>query len=241
MKRLLVVSENVNLCQFLKSEICAQGLSTEWDTDFRYTSYNNDPKSMVEFGAKEINIKMSKTVNYIIENYDIVFSLHCKQIFPASLVEKTPCFNFHPGFNPYNRGWYPQSFSIINGLPIGATIHRMDADIDHGGIVAQQEVSIAPEDSSLNVYDKVIEAEKKLMKKHLLAILSDNVTLSSPKEEGNYNSIRDYKALCELDLENTSTLRSHINLLRALTHGEFRNAYFVEGGKKYFVKISISD
>ena len=47
-------------------------------------------------------------------HYKVGISAHCKQIFPAKLVENVRCYNIHPGYNPYNRGWFPQVFSIIN-------------------------------------------------------------------------------------------------------------------------------
>lgn len=116
--------------------------------DFRYTSFGLNPQQMIEIGAEIINVKDEETKNKIISDYDLVFSLHCKQIFPKRLVENVCCINFHPGLNPYNRGWYPQAFSIINGLPDGSTIHLMDSEVDHGAIIAQKKVDIKVSDTS---------------------------------------------------------------------------------------------
>src|SRR5690349_163732 len=66
---------------------------------------------------------------------DVVISLHSKQIFPPGLVSGARCVNVHPGLNPFNRGWTPHVFSLVNGLPAGATIHEIDAEIDHGAII----------------------------------------------------------------------------------------------------------
>ena len=241
MKKILVVSENVGLCSFLQEIGNNLNLESKCIFDFRYTSFNDNPNSMIKFGATEINTKDDEVVDWIVHNYDIVFSLHCKQIFPPSLVSRVACFNFHPGFNPHNRGWYPQAFSLINGLPIGATIHRMDEKVDHGGIVGQKEVVVTPRDTSLEVYNKVIDAEKELIKEHLINIIGGDYTLYFPSEEGKHNGIKDYEKLCQLNLHSVGTLESHINLLRALSHGDFKNAFFEKDGKKYFVKISISD
>ena len=241
MKKILIVSENVGLCSFLRQIKNDLDLSSKCSFDFRYTSYNDNPQSMINIGASEINVKDEEVVEWIVHNYDIVFSLHCKQIFPSSLVSRITCFNFHPGFNPHNRGWYPQAFSLINGLPIGATIHQMDEQIDHGGIVGQKEVFVSPKDTSLEIYNNVIDAEKELIKEHLINIIDDAYTLSFPSEEGNYNGIKDYRKLCQLHLDSVGTLESHINLLRALSHSDFKNAYYEKDGKKYFVKIVISE
>ncbi len=241
MKRILVVSENVDLCSFLVQMQKDLDLNSKCNFAFRYSSYNYNPQSMQDFGAKEINLKDESIVDWIVSNYDIVFSLHCKQIFPASLVSRISCFNFHPGYNPYNRGWYPQAFSLINGLPVGATVHLMDEQIDHGGIVAQKKVNVLPEDTSLDVYNNIIRAEKELIRENLSSLIDDTYTLSSPSKEGNYNGIKDYMKLCQLNLDEVGSLESHLNLLKALSHGEFKNAFFEKGGKKYFVKIIISE
>nr|WED69134.1 formyltransferase family protein [Pectobacterium colocasium] len=141
-KRLLVISDNKELSLFLKSELGENFFEHPLKVDFCYTSFNLNPQQMIEIDAKKINVKDEETITRIIENYDLVFSLHCKQIFPNRLVENVCCINFHPGLNPYNRGWYPQAFSIVNGLPVGSTIHLMDTEVDHGEIIDQKEVEI---------------------------------------------------------------------------------------------------
>ena len=199
----------------------------------------DQPDAMCAFGASEINVKLPETVDQIIQIYDMVFSVHCKQIFPKALVEGIDCYNFHPGLNPFNRGWYPQVFSILNGYPAGATIHKMDSQVDHGDIVAQREVEVFPQDTSLEVYNRVIEMEKTLLTEHLGAILSGNFSVFKPSNEGNYNGIANYRELCKLDLSRSDTLENHINLLRALTHGDFQNAKFTKDGETYWVRLNI--
>lgn len=238
--KILVVSDNQDLSIFLNNTIVNDKQCKNLNIDYCYTSYNSNPQPMIEIGAKEINMKDESTIDEIIKKYSLVFSLHCKQIFPKKLVENICCINFHPGLNPYNRGWYPQVFSILNGLPIGATIHLMDAEVDHGKIIAQQEVSIEISDTSLEVYNKVLAAEKNLITHNIINIIKGNFTAMPLIDEGNYNGIKDYRELCKLDLNSKGTLREHLNLLRATTHGDFNNAYFIdEQGSKYFIKINI--
>ena len=240
-KNLLVISDNQELCLFLKGEL-ENKFENLIKVDFKYTSLNQNPKSMIDIGAEKINFKSEDDTNTLVLEYDLVFSLHSKQIFPNFLVDNVCCINFHPGLNPYNRGWYPQVFSIINGLPIGATIHLMDSKIDHGDIIAQKEVDIEVSDTSLEVYRKIIEAEKKLIQENIFDIVQGTFNTMYPEHEGNLNGIKDYKALCELSLESTATFREHLNILRATTHGNFKNAYFFgDNGKKYFLRIVIQE
>ena len=241
-QKILVVSENPELSLFLRNQIDEISFDHPVSVEFCYTALNHSPQAMIEIGATEINVKDPEVVARIARDYDLIFSLHCKQIFPAQLVESVRCVNFHPGVNPYNRGWFPQAFSIVNGLPIGATIHLMDADVDHGEIIAQQRVEIGVADTSLEVYRKVIQAEKELIRLHIFDIIEGTFSSSVPREEGNYNGIKDYRAMCVLNLDSVGSLGEHLNLLRATTHGSFKNAHFVDAnGKKYYVRISIEE
>ncbi|WP_431890400.1 dTDP-4-amino-4,6-dideoxyglucose formyltransferase [Pectobacterium colocasium] len=241
-KRLLVISDNKELSLFLKSELGENFFEHPLKVDFCYTSFNLNPQQMIEIDAKKINVKDEETITRIIENYDLVFSLHCKQIFPNRLVENVCCINFHPGLNPYNRGWYPQAFSIVNGLPVGSTIHLMDTEVDHGEIIDQKEVEIKTSDTSLDVYSRIISAEKELIRENIFNIIEGLFKTTKPKQIGNYNGIKEYKALCELNLKSIATFGEHLNILRATTHGDFKNAYFFdENGKKYFVRILIEE
>jgi methionyl-tRNA formyltransferase len=241
-EKLLVISENQELCLFLKDELEKNLFEHPLKVDFCYTSFNLNPQQMIEIGAERINLKDEETINKIISDYDLVFSIHCKQIFPSRMVENVCCVNFHPGLNPYNRGWYPQVFSIINGLPVGATIHLMDSEVDHGEIIAQRSVDIKVSDTSLEIYRKIIETEKKLIHENVFDIVQGIFQTIMPEHDGNFNSLNDYKALCRLNLKSVATLGEHLNLLRATTHGNFKNAYFIdESNNKYFVRIVIEE
>ncbi len=240
--RLLILSDNYELSNFLKNELLKDEYKGLKKVEFCYSANNKSPSAMIEFGATELNLKNAEVVEKILNDFDLVFSLHCKQIFPKNLVDTIRCINFHPGFNPYNRGWYPQAFSIVNGLPVGATIHLMDAEVDHGEIIAQDIVDIKVADNSLDVYRKVIEVEKLLIQKNLLQIINGTFKSFKPINDGNYNSPKDFHEMCNLNLERVDKLGNFIKLLRATTHGDFRNAYFLDqNGKKYFVKIMIEE
>jgi len=208
--------------------------------EFRFTYFNK------QFLEKYKNNKIFKPINVkeniseICENYHLVLSLHCKQIFPKKLIENVRCINIHPGFNPYNRGWFPQVFSIINSLPVGVTIHEIDEQLDHGAIIAQSQIEINSWETSKCVYDKVLDLEIELLERHLINIITGDYKTKLPNEEGNVNYKSEFNSLCKLNLEEKVTMRESINLLRALTHGDYSNAYFIdELGNKVWVKIQL--
>lgn len=194
-----------------------------------------------EIKSQVINpLDVKHGVEFLTKNFELGFSCHCKQIFPKELVEKVRCINIHPGLNPYNRGWFPQVFSILNKKPIGATIHLMDAEVDHGEILYQQEVKVFDWDTSKDIYTRVLEAEYRLFDKNFDSLIAATYHQTAMTFEGNYNSFQDYKPLLEIDLDKTVTMREAIDYLRAMTHPPYKNAFFkTKNGEKVYVALDL--
>ncbi|SMO35399.1 Formyl transferase [Saccharicrinis carchari] len=185
-----------------------------------------------------VNVK--EDYQFLIDNYSIIFSLHCKQIFPKELVTSVKCINIHPGYNPINRGWYPQVFAINYNLPIGATIHEMDELVDHGGIIDRQLLEIKPWETSKEVYENILKLEIDLIEKNLLKILDNAYTAYYDKDsKENFFTRQAYKNLCEINLNETVTYGDAINRLRALSHGKYSNAYFIDEKTKEKIFLNI--
>lgn len=183
-------------------------------------------------------LDLRKQTPEVLKTYGLVISIHCKQFFPRALVNGVRCVNVHPGLNPHNRGWYPQVFSIINGLPAGVTIHEIDDQLDHGPIIVQREYAIQPWDTSGSAYARIMKLERELVLEHFVAIRDRAYRAVAPDREGNVNYRKDFDRLREIDLEQTGSFRDLINRLRSLTHGDFRNAYFTDpSGKKVFIRV----
>lgn len=210
-------------------------------------NYYCSPKSKKSFSDEIKNElitpkHLKNNSNYFIDKYEMGISCHSKQIFPNLLVNTLNCINIHPGLNPFNRGWYPQVFSMINGLPAGATIHVMDEEIDHGDIIIQAGVDIKATDTSLTLYNRIQAIEIELLKNNIDNIFSGKFLTKAPINEGNYNSIKDYKNICEIDLDKKVTMKEAINYLRAMTHPPYKNSYFIDGnGKKIFLSIELEE
>jgi len=146
--RILIVSDNEWIIDHFtallarRSELC----------DGRFFRFVCSPKSGGLVGKRSNGFVVEPadiTTSHlkIIEEHDLIISAHCKQLFPAPLVHARRCINIHPGLNPHNRGWYPQVFCMLNGLPLGATIHEIDDQLDHGPIIDQLEVPLYPWDT----------------------------------------------------------------------------------------------
>jgi len=240
-KKILVVSDNISLCIEFKKIISKRKFV---DIDYSTSPFSN--KSLFDYKLKEkvkqYNLKNTEDINIIINNdYDLIFSIHCKQLFPESIVKRIKCINVHPGYNPINRGWYPQVFAIINDLPIGATIHEIDNQLDNGLIIARDFVKKDFFDTSETLYNKIMHKEIELLKNNIDIIISGNYTTIAPEGKGNLFLKKDFKDLCELNLDEKLTGLEFINKLRALSHGDFKNAYFIDPKthKKIYVNLNL--
>lgn len=80
--------------------------------------------------------------------------------------------NFHPGLIPEARGLDAMLWSIYKDLPLGVTAHLIDENIDAGNILLKEKIPIYPDDTLLDLserlHDKQIEMIKPAIKAALL-------------------------------------------------------------------------
>lgn len=240
-KNILIVSDNVTLCKQMLPII-----KPYRDRNFHFATspFSNAHQFENELNEKiyVVDMKYESAVQDLVRDYDLILSIHCKQIFPKELINAVKCINIHPGYNPINRGWYPQVFAIINDLPVGATIHEIDEELDHGKIIARDFVDKSIDDTSLSLYEKITQKEMELFADNIDVILNAAYRSFHPENEGNLFLKKDFKKLCAINLEERKTVRETIDMLRALTHGDFKNAYFVDpaSGKKVFISVNFT-
>ena len=80
------------------------------------------------------------------------------QILPQSILDlpQFGCLNVHTSLLPKYRGAAPIQWSILNGdTETGVTIMKMDAGMDTGPILAQEQTAIRPEDTSETLHDRL--------------------------------------------------------------------------------------
>lgn len=236
--KILVLTDNEFIFkEFLK--IIEQESYSKFQFDFFYSPKNLNSFSSQYKDYKPLSIKDNQEM--IIDYYGLVLSLHSKQIFPERLVHSVRCINVHPGYNPYNRGWFPQVFSIINNLPIGVTIHEMDEYLDHGPVISQEKIEVFPWETSADVYKRILSKEIEMLDKLLPSLLDNCYKKEIITEQGNINLKRDFNKLCKIDLHQKLSMEEAINYLRALSFPGYRNAYFIDdNGNKIYLELKLS-
>lgn len=148
--------------------------------------------------------------------------------------------NTHPSLLPHNRGKHYNFWAIVEQAPFGVTLHRVDAGVDTGDIVAQQTIDYGWVDTGQSLYDKAGIGMLDLFKSTYGAIRSlDFASHPQPSGVGSFHRSKELDAASEIHLDQTYTGRQLINLLRARTFPPHPGCWFSDGEEKYEIRITI--
>jgi methionyl-tRNA formyltransferase len=106
---------------------------------------------------------------------DFLFSFYYRQMLKAPLLAtaKRGAYNMHGSLLPKFRGRVPVNWAIIKGeRETGASLHAMVEKPDAGALVAQQAVPILPDDTALDVFNKVTVAAEMALDRALPDLLA---------------------------------------------------------------------
>lgn len=148
--------------------------------------------------------------------------------------------NLHPSYLPYNRGQYPNVWSIIEGTPAGATLHYIDNGIDTGDIIESRLVEVEPIDTGETLYRKLENASLELFKDTWPRIKNGNI--NKHKNEylnGTYHRTNDVNRIDEIDMNKKYVAKDLINILRARTFLPYAGAYYIDNGKKVYLRLQL--
>ena len=176
-------------------------------------------------------------------NADFIITVYWAHLLSPEVIScATDTVNFHPALLPVNRGWFPHVHSIIDGSPLGVTLHRIDENADTGPIWAQKEVKLSPYDTAKSIYDRLQNEMVRLFINKWPNIKTGDLKPSPQAEnQASYHKKSELAELDKLDIESEMPARRLINILRARSFGKLGFAYYEENGKRIYVKISLSD
>jgi len=150
------------------------------------------------------------------------------------------CVNIHPALLPYNRGAYPNVWSIVEGTPAGVTIHYIDEGVDTGDIIAQRQVEVEPVDTGGGLYRKLQEDAVDLFKKTWPLIRSGQPPrIPQKNNDGTCHRVRDVERIDDIDPDRTYTARELIDIIRARTFPPYAGAYFKQRGRKVYLRLQL--
>lgn len=177
---------------------------------------------------------------------DYIVGVHFPYIVPEEVLEipSIGVINLHPALLPYNRGWHTANWAILDGTPIGATLHFMDAALDTGDIISQVELAVRPEDTAHSIHGRLLDLEYEVFRE-AWPLLASGSPPRTPQPEGagtahNRSDLAD-PAVSRLDLEAEAPIGETLRRLRALTTNDVGEAaYFEVNGRRYRVQVSIT-
>jgi len=155
---------------------------------------------------------------------------------------KLGTFNLHAALLPQYRGAAPINWAVINGeTRTGATTFMIDKDIDTGGIILRQGISISDKDTAGDVHDKLMRIGADLVVQTTQGIIEHNVDTRTQRSfiQGSETlkpAPKLTRELCHIDW-NDST-RQIYNLIRGLS--PYPTAYteiYKDGGAPVQLKI----
>ncbi len=119
-----------------------------------------------------------------------IFSFYYRQMLPESILglASQGALNMHGSLLPHYRGRAPINWAVLNGeSETGATLHYMTAKPDAGPMVDQQRVPIGPDDTAIDVANRVADAAVAVLLRSLPGLIAGNApAIPLNLSEGSY-------------------------------------------------------
>src|SRR5437899_8064813 len=117
-------------------------------------------RTRLEPEAEEELVKMLRGAGV-----DLVVLAGFMRVLHAPMLRAFPqrIINIHPSLLPKFPGLEAWKQALASGDKVtGCTVHYVDAQIDHGAVIAQREVPILPNDSAETLHARIQQAEHEL-------------------------------------------------------------------------------
>jgi methionyl-tRNA formyltransferase len=130
---------------------------------------------------------------------------------------KIDTINVHPGYLPYNKGFYYYVWSVLDGTPAGVSVHRMNAAADAGDLYSQASVEVTPEDTGDTLYRKHEDAAIRLFRATWPSIVNGTYRSHPQRHPGTRHKLGEMRDLLRLDPDERLRTRDLIDRLRVCT------------------------
>lgn len=180
-------------------------------------------------------------------NLDYVIGIHFPYIVPETVlsVPRIGVINLHPAYLPYNRGWHTPTWALLEGTPVGATLHFMDAGLDTGDIIHQKQLKPSPGETANSLYVRLKQLEFEVFQEAWGSLA--NKTFIRQKQQSDAGTEHNRKDLFteevqKLDLDAQVNTGDLLLRLRGLTTNRVDEAaYYEADGKRYRVQVIIHE
>lgn len=178
-------------------------------------------KKAVELGIPVLQPKNLKDPEFQKElksyNADLFVVLAFRML-PASVFEMPPkgTINLHASLLPQYRGAAPINWAIMNGEEkTGLTTFFIQQEIDTGGVILREEMSIAQNETAGSLHDRMMQKGASLLVQTVQLIEQDNYQVKEQSELGQGEELKEapklFKETCRIDWTKTAEqVHNHI-------------------------------
>ncbi len=93
--------------------------------------------------------------------------------------------NTHPALLPSFPGWHGVRDALAAGVKVtGCTVHVATLEVDAGPILAQEAVSVLPDDDQATLHERIKVVERRLYVDTIAAIVADPSLIGGPVSSG---------------------------------------------------------
>lgn len=152
-------------------------------------THEDDPRENVWFGSVQRLAELNRIPAVVPENPnapefvahiaalkpDFLFSFYFRFMLkePLLAIPRRGALNMHGSLLPKYRGRVPVNWAIIKGeRETGASLHYMELKADAGDLVDQQAVPILPDDTAIEVFNKVTFAAEIVLDRSLPGLMA---------------------------------------------------------------------
>lgn len=127
---------------------------------------------LVQVVTPQIQLKEKAEIG-VIASYGNILTKETIERFPYGIL------NIHPSLLPKYRGPTPVQTAILNGdKKTGVTIIKLDEEVDHGPILAQEELEISEHETSESLLKKTFALGAKILPKIISNYIKGQIKLS---------------------------------------------------------------
>lgn len=141
--------------------------------------------------------------------------------------------NIHPSLLPKLRGASPIQSAILGETETGVTIMRLDAEMDHGPIIAQQKVTIIDWPPYSNDLEEILARTGANLLSETLPLWIEG---KIEEKEQNHNIATYCQKISKTDAELDLNDSPELNLRKIRAYHTWPGAYFIDNNKRIIVK-----
>lgn len=134
-------------------------------------------------------------------SFDFGISYRYQHILTQAMLDRlhNRVINMHISLLPWNRGNDPNLWSFLEDTPKGVSIHKMDAGLDTGDILLQQEAVFDPAGETLRTtHAKLSTMLEDLFLANVGALLAETIPARKQPQGGSCHRYRDKTAFLDL-------------------------------------------